>query len=134
MMDMRDMDMSDPMSMSMADMGKMLEGKTGDALDTAFLEGMIPHHQGAIDMAKYLEKSERPELQQLGQDIIAAQTKEIEQMQNWLKEWNLSETGTTQTSTNSMMDMENMMMGWDEDAMKEHCEMMPDMAGCEVYK
>lgn len=111
MMDMRDMDMSDPMSMSMADMGKMLEGKTGDALDTAFLEGMIPHHQGAIDMAKYLEKSERPELQQLGQDIIAAQTKEIEQMQNWLKEWNLSETGTTQTSTNSMMDMENMMMG-----------------------
>ena len=36
---------SDPMAMSMADMGKMLEGKTGDALDQAFLEGMIPHHQ-----------------------------------------------------------------------------------------
>jgi hypothetical protein len=32
------MDMSDPMSMSMADMGKMLEGKTGDDLDKAFLE------------------------------------------------------------------------------------------------
>lgn len=35
----------DPMSMSMRDMGGMLEGKTGDALDRAFLEGMIPHHQ-----------------------------------------------------------------------------------------
>jgi uncharacterized protein (DUF305 family) len=39
------MDMSDPMSMSMRDMGMMLEGQTGDALDRAFLEGMIPHHQ-----------------------------------------------------------------------------------------
>ena len=35
----------DIMDMSMADMGKMLEGKSGDALDKAFLEGMIPHHQ-----------------------------------------------------------------------------------------
>ena len=35
----------DMMDMSMADMGKMLERKTGDALDKAFLEGMIPHHQ-----------------------------------------------------------------------------------------
>ena len=73
----------------------MLEGKSGDALDRAFLEGMIPHHQGAIDMAQYLEKSERPELQQLGKDIIEAQTKEIEQMQNWLKEWNLVGTGSS---------------------------------------
>lgn len=35
----------DPMDMSMRDMGKMLEGKTGDALNKAFLEGMIPHHE-----------------------------------------------------------------------------------------
>lgn len=79
----------DPMQMSMADMGKMLEGKTGDALDTAFLQGMIPHHQGAIDMAKYLENSQRPELQELGKNIISAQQAEIEQMQRWLQEWNL---------------------------------------------
>lgn len=87
------MDMSDPMSMSMADMGKMLEGKTGDELDTAFLEGMIPHHQGAIDMARYLEQSARPELQELGRNIITAQQAEIEQMQKWLIEWNLVGTG-----------------------------------------
>lgn len=40
--------------MSMYEMEKMLQGKTGDELDRAFLEAMIPHHQGAIDMAKYL--------------------------------------------------------------------------------
>lgn len=91
---MMDMSAHDPMSMSMADMGKMLEGKTGNALDKAFLEGMIPHHQGAIDMAKYLEKSTRPELQKLGKDIISAQEAEIEQMQKWLIEWNLGGTGT----------------------------------------
>ena len=60
------MDMAhDAMSMSMNDMGKMLEGKTGDELDRAFLEGMIPHHQAAVDMAKYLAGSSRPELVKL---------------------------------------------------------------------
>lgn len=93
------MDMSDPMQMSMADMGKMLEGKSGDALDRAFLEGMIPHHQGAIDMAQYLEKSTRPELQKLGKDIITAQQAEIAQMQNWLVEWNLAGTGALEIQT-----------------------------------
>jgi uncharacterized protein (DUF305 family) len=44
----------DPMDMSMRDMDSMMKGRTGDALNKAFLEGMIPHHQGAIDMAKYL--------------------------------------------------------------------------------
>lgn len=77
----------DPMSMSMADMGKMLEGQTGDTLNKAFLEGMIPHHQGAIDMAKYLAGSNKPELVKLGADIISAQQKEIDQMKAWQVAW-----------------------------------------------
>jgi uncharacterized protein (DUF305 family) len=65
-----------------------LSGKTGDALDEAFLEGMIVHHQGAIEMSKVLVAgTKRPELQKLGNDIIAAQTKEIEMMQQWHTNW-----------------------------------------------
>ena len=75
----------------------MLEGKTGDALDRAFLEGMIPHHQAAVDMAKYLAGSKHPELVQLGADIIATQTKEIERMQQWMKDWGYTTSGSTNT-------------------------------------
>ncbi len=90
----------------MSDMGKMLEGKTGDALDKAFLEGMIPHHQAAVDMAKYLAGSNKPELVKLGADIIATQTKEIEQMKTWQKAWGYTSSG----STNSGMIMNQSMM------------------------
>lgn len=77
----------DPMGMSMADMWAMLEGKTGDDLDKAFLEWMIPHHQGAIDMAEYLVNAKNPELKQMWIEIIEAQQAEINQMETWLIEW-----------------------------------------------
>lgn len=63
-----------------------LEGKTGDAFDKAFLEEMIMHHEGAVEMAKLvLANSKRPELIKLANDIISAQTKEIEMMKGWQK-------------------------------------------------
>ena len=47
--------------------------------DTMFFEMMIPHHQGAIDMSTLAKtQSERPEVKKLAENIIAAQTKEIE--------------------------------------------------------
>lgn len=73
--------------MSMANMGRMLEWLTGETLNQRFLEAMIPHHQAAVDMARYLAGSNKPELVKLGADIIAAQTKEIEQMRSWQKAW-----------------------------------------------
>lgn len=57
--------MMDPMDMNMMQMGQMLTGKTGDDLDRAFIEGMIPHHQAAIDMARYLTGARHPELQRM---------------------------------------------------------------------
>lgn len=58
---------------------------TGDA-DTDFIMGMIPHHQGAIDMAKVVIKHGKdPEVKMLANDIIKAQDKEIRWMQDWLE-------------------------------------------------
>lgn len=57
---------------------------TGDA-DVDFVQGMIPHHQGAIDMAKVvLEKGSDPEIRKLAEGIIGAQESEIKLMNDWL--------------------------------------------------
>ena len=57
-------------------------------IDRHFIEEMIPHHEGAIAMAELaLEKSKRPEILSLSQDIIEAQTTEINQMTAWYKVW-----------------------------------------------
>lgn len=58
---------------------------TGNA-DVDFVRGMIGHHQGAIDMAKIvLENGADPEVRQLAQNVIAAQSAEIDWMQKWLE-------------------------------------------------
>lgn len=80
--------MMDDSSMSMEDMTNELKNKSGSEFDKVFLEQMIIHHQGAIDMANLvLQKSTRPELLKLAEDIIAAQTKEINQMKEWQAQW-----------------------------------------------
>ena len=79
---------NDDMQGMMMDMTARMQGKTGDALDKVFLEDMIVHHQGAVDMAKLLAAgTKRPELQKMAQDIITVQTSEIQMMQGWHKMW-----------------------------------------------
>ncbi|RWL48591.1 MAG: DUF305 domain-containing protein [Mesorhizobium sp.] len=57
---------------------------TGNA-DVDFVRGMIPHHQGAIDMAKVvIANGKDPEIRKLAEGVVAAQEAEIKQMQDWL--------------------------------------------------
>ena len=54
-------------------------------LDREFLQLMIPHHQGAIDMAKaYLPYAQNARLKKIAENIISTQQAEIEKMQHLL--------------------------------------------------
>jgi uncharacterized protein (DUF305 family) len=63
-------------------------GSADDKFDLRFLEAMIPHHEGALVMAKEaIAKSKRPEIKKLAQEILDSQKAEIDQMKQWRKSW-----------------------------------------------
>ncbi len=75
----------------MADMDRMHAAmdsveRSGDS-DVDFVRLMLPHHQGAIDMAKtQLLHGRDPQMRRLAQEIVTDQQSEIELMQLWLKQ------------------------------------------------
>lgn len=67
--------------------GPMMAGVANPDPDIAFVLGMIPHHQGAIDMARIvLQFGTDHHNHELAQEIIAAQEREIAEMRAWLAE------------------------------------------------
>ncbi|PIG90577.1 DUF305 domain-containing protein [Gloeocapsopsis sp. IPPAS B-1203] len=63
-------------------------GPADENYDLRFIDAMIPHHQGAVEMAQEaLEKSQRAEIRELATEIIAAQQREITQLQQWRQAW-----------------------------------------------
>ena len=78
------MNMSSDMSM----MSSSLKGLKGDEFDKQFISEMITHHEGAVDMAELaLTNAKHQEVKTMAQNIISAQTKEIDEMQTWQKNW-----------------------------------------------
>ena len=74
--------------------------------EVRFLEGMMDHHQMAVDMANdCLKKAADQTLLTLCQKIITAQTAEIKQMQGWLKDWYGVEYAPMPMQMNSMPGM-----------------------------
>ena len=64
---------------------KNLMGATGPDFDRMFLQMMIRHHQGAIDMARTQQREgQNPEAKTLAENIVTDQTAEITEMQSLL--------------------------------------------------
>ena len=90
--------------------------------DLRFIDGMTVHHQGAVNMAKeVLNKSKRPEMKKLANNIIATQNREINQMKEWRKAW-YAKASSTPMAYHAQMghmmamtpeQMQNMMMSMD---------------------
>jgi uncharacterized protein (DUF305 family) len=56
--------------------------------DRAFVDAMIPHPQSAIEMARVAsKKSKNPEIEELAENIVSTQKREIETMKQWRREW-----------------------------------------------
>jgi uncharacterized protein (DUF305 family) len=71
--------------------GMMMRQDLGAAdteFDLRFINAMIPHHEGALTMAKeVLGKTKRPEIKQMAEAILTSQQSEITQMKEWRKVW-----------------------------------------------
>jgi len=80
-------------------------GSQMQPFDLLFIDSMIMHHQGAVDMAKDAQqKAEHAELKQMADDIIKSQSAEIKQMQAWRQAWypNAPKTGGLGMSMGTM--------------------------------
>jgi len=92
------------MGMSDAEMGMDMDPamlEDAKPFDRAFIDMMVPHHEGAVVMAKQLLKDgENAKLRKMADDVIDAQTKEIAQMREWRKDW----YGSAGSSTDPMAD------------------------------
>lgn len=77
--------------------------------DQLFIDMMVPHHQGAVEMAKIAqERAEHPEIKEMADVIIAGQDEEIIQMKNWRQAWYGSSDTPAMSEMPSLEDMPGM--------------------------
>ena len=68
--------------------GLNMGGSSSAPFDQQFIDMMVPHHQGAVEMAKIAQqRGEHAEVKKMAQDVISSQSSEIEKMKSWRKQW-----------------------------------------------
>jgi hypothetical protein len=93
------------------------DGVDYSAADLTFLQGMIPHHAEAVEMARLVpDRTDRPELNQLAEGIIASQEAEISQMDGMLAEAGVERDDSAGNGGDGMDGMQGMegMQGEEE--------------------
>ena len=106
---------------------KMYSELNGEDYDRMFIANMIEHHRGAVDMAELaLTNAKHQELKDMANNIISAQTKEINDMESWQKTWGHP------TSSGEMM-MDHSAMGMMAD-MGQMTESLKSLSGDEFDK
>jgi uncharacterized protein (DUF305 family) len=98
------------MGMGSSEMARQMVMENGKYSDERFIDAMVPHHQGAIEMAKVaLKQAEHEQIKELSHNIISSQRAEIEELKSIKKE----EFGTSQVpmemSQEQMRGMDMMM-------------------------
>jgi uncharacterized protein (DUF305 family) len=105
------------MGMGSGGMAKQMVMHNGKYSDEAFIDAMVPHHQGAIAMAKVaLKNAEHEEIKELSRNIVTTQQAEIEELKSIKKE----EFGTSEAPMEmSSRQMRSMGMMMDPQALAE---------------
>ncbi len=94
-------------SMGSEKMARQMVSPGGEYSDKAFIDAMVPHHEGAVDMAKVaLKNAQHEQVKQLSRDIVGAQEAEIKK----LGEIRKREYGSSE-SPSGMSEMDMRMMG-----------------------
>lgn len=103
---------------------------TGADFDRAFIDAMVPHHEGAIEMARAAQEAGLtvPALAELADDIIATQGVEIDQMKEWRADWFGSADVDPMGADALGLDEAQMGMDHDADALRTSGDVDTDFA------
>lgn len=82
-----------PSGADMSQMTNELKELQGDDYDKKFISSMIEHHRAAVDMARLSDmRAKHDDIKNMSKEIIAAQTKEIDNMKQWQMAWGYEST------------------------------------------